>query len=227
MWTPLQGRSSESTDGACGAGSIRGRPDARGMPDGPASGMTLVDSIVSLGVVTVLAGVAVPFLITARDGSQVTAAARYLSAQAMLARSRALQHGAAVGLRFEREGSRYRFAVYVDGDGDGIRRADLASGVDRPLGGFQRLQDAYPLVRFELDPAVPPVASSSPAGANADPVRLGQGDTLTFSPLGSATSGSLYLRGRSGHQCALRVLGATGRIRLLCFDRGASAWSER
>ena len=158
--------------------------------------MTLVDSIVSLGVLTVLAGVAVPFLTTAREGSQVVSAARYLSAQAMLARSRALKHGAAVGLRFEGEADRYRFAAYVDGDGDGIRRADVVSGVDRPLGPFQRVHEVYPLVRFALDASVPPVTATSPAGANTDPVRFGRGDTLTFSPLGSATSGSLYLRGR-------------------------------
>ena len=189
--------------------------------------MTLVDSIVSLGVLTVLAGVAVPFLTTARDGSQVTAAARYVSAQAMLARSRALQHGASVGLRFEKDAGRYRFAAYVDGDGDGIRRADVVGGVDRRLGPFQRLHEAYPVVRFALDASVPPVTATLPAGANADAVRFGPGDTLTFSPLGSATSGSLYLRGRSGHQCAVRVLGTTGRIRLLCFDRDEGVWRKR
>ena len=213
--------------GARRTGPNLGRPYACRIPDGRCSGMTLVDSIVSLGVLTVLAGVAVPFLTTAREGSQVTSAARYLSAQAMLARSRALQHGAAVGLRFEREADRYRFAAYVDGDGDGVRHADVVSGVDRPLGPFQRLHEAYPLVRLSLDASVPPVTATSPAGANADPVRFGPGDTLTFSPLGSATSGSLYLRGRSGHQCALRVLGTTGRIRLLCFDRRMGAWRER
>ena len=76
--------------------------------------MTLVDSIVSLGILAVLAGVAVPMLTTAREDSQVTAAARYLSAQAMLARSRALQHSASVGIRFEQDAGGYRFGVYVD-----------------------------------------------------------------------------------------------------------------
>ena len=189
--------------------------------------MTLVDSIVSLGVVTVLAGLAVPFLATAREESQVIAAARYLAAQAMLARSRAAQHGAAVGLRFDRDARGYRYAPYVDGDGDGIRAADVASGVDRPLGPHQRLGDAYPLVRFELDPALPSVTGRPTGNGSADPVRFGAGDTLTFSPLGTATSGSLYLRGRSGRQCALRVLGTTGRIRVLCHVPAENEWQER
>ena len=189
--------------------------------------MTLVDTLVSLGVLVVLAGLSAPLMSTAREEAHVIAAARYLSAQAMLARSRAVQHGSAVGLRFERDGAGgYRHALYLDGDSDGIRQADVASGVDRPLGPHQRLSDAYPLVRFELDPALPSV-SGGPAGGNSDPIRFGVSDTVTFSPLGTATSGSLYLRGRSGHQCALRVLGATGRMRLLCYHAGDRVWRER
>ena len=189
--------------------------------------MTLVDSVVSLGVVAVLAGLAVPYLGSAREESQVMAAARYLAAQAMLARTRAVRHGAAVGLRFERDGAGYRFAPYVDGDGDGIRSADVARGVDRPLEPARNLRDAYPSVRFELDPALPPLTGSARRGGNADPIRLGAGDTLTFSPVGTATSGTLYLRGRSGIQCALRVLGTTSRIRTLCYHAGGGEWRER
>ena len=189
--------------------------------------MTLVDSIVSLGVVAVLASLAVPFLVAAREESQVMAAARYLAAQAMLARSRAVQYGARVGLRFEQEAGGYRYAAYVDGDDDGIRTADVASGVDRPLGPPRRLREAYPAVRFELDSSLPPVTGTSRGGANADPIRFGSGDTLSFSPVGTATSGSLYLRGRSGLQCVLRVLGTTGRIRTLCYHPGDGEWKER
>ena len=195
-------------------------------PHRDCTGMTLVDSVVSLGVVAVLASLAVPFLVTAREESQVMAAARYLAAQAMLARSRAARHGAAVGLRFEQDGGGYLYAPYVDGDGDGIRRADVARGVDRRLDPPRRLHEAYPSVRFELDPDLPPLTGSS-RGGGADPIRFGRGDTLSFSPVGTATSGTLYLRGRSGVQCALRVLGTTGRIRTLCYHAGDGEWKER
>ena len=187
--------------------------------------MTLVDSLVSLGVLVILAGLSVPLLTASREDAQVFAAARYLSAQAMLARSRAVQHGAAVGLRFEREGDGYRHALYLDGDSDGIRQSDVTSGIDRALGPHERLADVYPLVRFELDPALPSPAGG-PAGGSTDPVRFGVTDTVTFTPLGTATSGSLYLRGRSGRQCVLRVLGSTARMRLLCFHPGEGTWRE-
>ena len=197
------------------------------MPRRNCTGMTLVDSVVSLGVVAVLASLAVPYLVAAREESQVMAAARYLAAQAMLSRSQAVRHGATVGLRFEQDDGGYLYATYIDGDGDGIRKADVASGIDRVLDPPRRLHEAYPSVRFELDPALPSLTGTSHAGGNADPIRFGPGDTLSFSPVGTATSGTLYLRGRSGLQCALRVLGTTGRIRTLCYQAGDGEWRER
>ena len=72
---------------------------------------------------------------------------------------------------------------------------------------------------------MPPIggASASPAG----PVRFGSGTTLTVSPLGTATGGTIYLRGRGGHQAAVRVFGATGRVRVLTFEAGAGEWVGR
>ena len=193
--------------------------------------MTLVDSIVSLGVVTVLAGVAVPFLITARDGSQVVSQRRGIfrrrpcwPARGRCSTAQQLAYGS------KREAkplplSRSMSTVTVTGFAVPI----VASGVDRPLGGFQRLQDAYPLVRFELDPAVPPVAVVVAGGGQCtDPVRLGQGDTLTFSPLGSATSGSLV----SARAIGSPMRAASAREQpagfVCCASTvGASAWSER
>ncbi len=190
-------------------------------------GTTLLEVIFGLGVVATLTGMAVPMLLTAQDHWQLEAAARYVSGQAMLARSRAARHGASVGLRFERDGDGYWFGSYVDGDGDGVLAADVSRGVDRPLGPPRRLHDLYPTVRFELGASVPTVDSTQAAGSAADPVRLGRSDTLTFSPLGTSTSGTLYLRHRSGRQYAVRVLGTTGRVRLLHFDVETGRWRDR
>ena len=61
----------------------------------------------------------------------------------------------------------------------------------------------------------------------SDPVRLGRSDTLTFSPFGTATSGTIFLRSEQGRQYAVRVLGATGRTRILEFRHAAGAWTPR
>lgn len=196
------------------------------MKQGDERGTSLVEVMLAAGLFAVLAGMAVPLLRTGQENVQVMVAARYLAGQAMLARSRAIRSGAVVGLRFQAHPGGYQVRSYVDGDGDGLQAADIAGGVDRPLDAVWRLPDVYPGVRLELHPSVPPVGETS--GTSGDPVRFGASNIAAFSPLGTASSGTLYLRGlRSGEQYAVRVLGATGRVRVLRFDPVRDGWVDR
>ena len=47
---------------------------------------------------------------------------------------------------------------------------------------------------------------------------------LSFSPNGTATSGSVYVVGRDQTQWAVRVLGVTARARVLRYERATGAW---
>ena len=58
-------------------------------------------------------------------------------------------------------------------------------------------------------------------------MRIGRSRILTFTPIGTATSGTLYLRGRGSIQFAVRVLGATGRTRVLRYDARLRKWVAR
>ena len=214
------------------AGSIRVPELLASVPASPrhvtdVEGMSLIEVMIGCGVLSVLLGMALPVLLTTRDDWSVRAAARHVASRAMLARAQAVHRGAAVGLRFESTPDGYRFGSYVDGDGDGIRTTDIADGVDAELHPAQRLADRFPSVSFALVPGLPPVGSGKPAGATFDPIRLGPSDILTYTPLGTSTSGSLYLNGRTGQQYAVRILGTTGRLRVLRFDAEAGAWSQR
>jgi hypothetical protein len=60
----------------------------------------------------------------------------------------------------------------------------------------------------------------------SDGVRIGTSRILTLGPDGTATSGTLYLHGRRA-QFAVRILGATGRTRLLRFDPGGRRWVSK
>jgi len=189
------------------------------------AGTSLIELMLGLSVVTILITMAVPGMLTLRDDIAVRAAVRYLASQAMLARFQAARLGAAVGIRFEPVAAGYRFTSYTDGDADGIRAADIARGIDTLLQPSQLLSDQFPLVEFALATQVPPISGT--AGPDSDPIRLGSADTLTFSPVGTATSGSIYLLGRSGQQYAIRILGTTGRLRVLRFDRSTGVWLDR
>ena len=187
-------------------------------------GATLVETAVATGIVVVAVGISLPLVTAGRDERRVLDAARFLSGQFMLARSAAVRRGAAVGVRFTSDAGGVRFRTFVDTNGNGVRTADIAAGVDLPIDEETRLGDHFGGVRFALGAATPAVGSAAPAGAGADPVRLGASDVLTVTPLGTATSGTLYLRGREGHQAAVRILGATARARILQYDFRTGRW---
>jgi len=87
-----------------------------------------------------------------------------------------------------------------------------------------RLREQFPGIQFGLLPGVPD-ADGTPT-ADADGVRIETARILTMSPDGTATAGTLYLHGRR-HQFAVRVLGATGRVRVLHFDQSTRTWRTR
>ena len=80
-------------------------------------------------------------------------------------------------------------------------------------------------VTFGLLPGIPDADGSTQA--EPDGVRVGVSRIVSMNPNGSATSGTLYLHGRRRGQYAVRVLGATGRVRTLKYLEGERRWSER
>ena len=180
--------------------------------------------LVLLGV---SAALALPSMRTGLDGLRAAAAARHLAALIQSTRVRAVTQSVHVGLRFERDGERYRYAMFADGDGDGLRARDIRSGVDARLADFERIGDRFPGVAIGIAARLPGIAGRETLPAGSDPIRFGASDGLTFSPLGTATSGTLYLHHRSGRQLAVRVLGATGRVRILEFNEDTASWMTR
>lgn len=187
--------------------------------------MTLVEVTLAVALVAVLLGLSLPALTARGDAVQLLGAARYLAGEVARARALAVRRGVAVGLRFLPEDDGFRVQVYADGNGNGVRQTDIRRGIDEPVGAEFRPRDRFPGVRVARDPAVPPIGSAAASAAGA--VGFGSGATLTLTPLGTATSGTIYLRSREGHHAAVRVLGATGRVRVLTFEAGAGEWLSR
>ena len=171
--------------------------------------------------------IALPSILGGLDDARAVAAARYLAALARLTRVQAATRSTHVGLRFEREGGTYRYAVYVDGNGNGLRSRNVRRGIDEPITSVERIGDRFPGVAFGVAEGVARISDGRAMRAGTDPVRLGSAHTLTFSPLGTATSGTIFLRSRTGRQYAVRVLGATGRTRVLEFRHETGSWTAR
>ncbi|MDP1568645.1 MAG: type II secretion system protein [Vicinamibacterales bacterium] len=187
-------------------------------------GTTLVEMVVVAGLVALLSVVSVPILGQAAADARAHGAARYVATKVHAARLEAARRGAHVALQFQVVDGGVRFTAFVDGNGNGVRSADIASGVDRPLGPSDALGDHFGDVDFAVVFSTPGIDGGAAVALGDDPIRLGAANMLSWSPVGSATSGTLYVAGPRGPQFAVRIFGATGRTRVLRFDPGAGAW---
>lgn len=190
---------------------------------GGSGGLTIVELMFVVALLATLTAVALPVTGDALDLMRTAGAARYLSGRVMEIRMEAIKRSTAVALRFEPASGDYTFAAYLDGNGNGIRAADIARGVDSPLTRPERLSDNFRGVVFGLRPEVPDVDGGR---TGTDGVRMGAARILTMTPSGTATSGTLYVKGRCG-QYAVRILGITGRTRVLQYHTGERAWITR
>src|SRR5438045_2153536 len=113
-------------------------------------GLTLIELVFAVAVLAVIAGAAIPLTGDALDDARTCAAARYLAGQIVSSRMDAVNRSRAVALRFEASTPDYRIGRYVDGNGNGVRAAEIRLGIDRPDGIAKRIGDDFPNVRFGL-----------------------------------------------------------------------------
>jgi len=189
----------------------------------PSSGFSLVELLVVAALVATTAAVALPIVRHAADAADGAAAARHLAALVARARVEAARRQRTVALRFESSDGEPRFALVVDGDGDGVAAADVTAGVDWVLRPFDTLAAHFPRARIGIAAAVPGIDGEPLSPVDAA-VRLGAAAQVSISPLGTATSGTIYVASRGGAQYALRIAGVTGRVRLLRYGTGTRQW---
>jgi len=184
-------------------------------------GFTVIELLFAIALSVVLTALALPIGTDALDDMRARAAARYISGRIATARLGAINRSQATGLRFLVSSPDYQFSTYVDGNGNGLRTADILAGVDTSLGPARQLGSDFRHVHFGLAIGIPDVDGAR--NTAADGVRIGTARMLTISPDGTATSGTLYVQGTRA-QYAVRVLGATGRTRVLKYEPGSRTW---
>jgi len=192
----------------------------------PSDGHSLVELLFVAGAIATASGIAIPQMLAGLDDSRAIGATRYLSSRLQRARAEAVMRSADVALQFVPvDDGRYAFATYVDGNRNGIRAHDIERGIDRRIGGIERLGDSFKGIEFGTIPDLPAV---DPGGASpgSDPIRLGASGFATFTALGTATPGSLYVRSDRGAQYVIRIFGETGKMRVLRFNTRTKQWTH-
>ena len=176
------------------------------------AGRSLVEVLMMLVVMTILAGTAIPRGWAFVQEYQLRGASLYMRGLIRQVRSLAVSKNTYVAIVFDEVDGGPELAIHIDGNGNGIRRADIRSGIDKKHRGPLKLGDLFHGIRY-----------GSPANAAVPefpPLRIGRSQILSFSPIGQSTSGTLFLSNEYGTIHAVVVLGATGRVRVARYWNG-------
>jgi Tfp pilus assembly protein FimT len=201
---------------------IRRRESATG-----AAGWTLVELAVTLAIFALFVTLSAPPLLRAASRNRMRLAASEVASSMKMARAYAVRHSARVGLRFDTGGDgKVTWALYRDGDGDGVLARDIRDGTDPRVreAGFRRIGTA---ARFGFPEGPAPRDPGNPSrrlDRLDDPIRFNRSDTASFDPVGTATPGTVYLTDGRDELVAVRVTNRTGRIRVLRYDYVTETW---
>jgi hypothetical protein len=208
---------------AFGASARQARHRAAGALSSQA-GYALIDIVVAVSLCVILSAIAVPVVGGTLDRERTIVGVQYLTGQLRRARLEALKRGRSVAVRIEVTDDRTSLQLFADGNGNGVLQKDIDHGVDRSLTPKFWMDDDAGGVSLRINQAIKDVSGGAGISAGGDPLRIGKTSLLAFSPLGSSTSGTLYVAAHRGPQMAVRVFGATGRVRVLIFDAPTQQW---
>lgn len=191
-------------------------------------GVTLAETLVALAILAAAALVVVPAGADLLSSARAEAGAREMAVTFQALRFRSVALRKYRGLLFERRGPEWVYFEVEDGNGNGLRTAEVRSGTDRTVSGPHRLGERVERASPGFPPGgpypeVPP--GRAPMDESSDPVRFGSSDLISFSPAGSASSGTLYVTDRRNGLAAVVLYGPTARVRVWRFDSGSRRWS--
>jgi type II secretory pathway pseudopilin PulG len=191
-------------------------------------GFQLVELVAAAAVAALALLVAAPPLTRAAARLELRLAAGEVTGSLRQARAYAIRHATHVGLKFRTapDGTVY-WALYRDGDNDGVRTADLEAGIDPQVAPWRAFAHFGRSVRFGFPPGQAPTDPSDPRRRLErldDPIRFNRSDIASFSPLHGSTPGSIYLTDGVRHLVCVRVDHRSGRPRILTWSPEERRW---
>jgi prepilin-type N-terminal cleavage/methylation domain-containing protein len=191
-------------------------------------GLSLSELLVVVAIVGMMAGGSAVAFRNIALGNATRAAAREIGTELRKTRSIAIARGHNVAIRFREEDGVWLYALFEDGDFDGVRNDDIKAGIDREI------QPERPLLKIGklATIGIPPIPLRDPdtgklIPADSRPVRFGNSMLCSFSPRGSGTPGSVFVTDRYERVVLVRVTGSTGRVRSLIWDPASGKWRQR
>ncbi len=186
----------------------------------------LIELLAVLAIIGILSLVAIPSFDAIRRKAMLRGSVHEVRSVMRLARSRAISRSANSAIKFRMIGDEWHYALFDDGDGDGVRNDDIVKGIDPRVTIYERVFDSGE-VRIGL-PSFPvrDPDTKKLIAKGASPVRFNSSTLCSFGRLGGGTAGSIFLTDGNLGVAMVRVTGASGRVRAIVYDRGAESWGK-
>lgn len=189
-------------------------------------GYSLVEILTVLALGATLAMFVAPTAQGIYAGVRIHTAGSEAAMTFRVARLAALRSGRETAVRIETFPGGYRLGIYRDGNGNGVRNKEIASGKDPSAPGSHGWDRGDVTISILKNVPVPDPSEPSKKLDPSDPVRFNSSNLCSFSPLGECTPGSLYLSDGRSRMAVVRVYNRTGRIRVLYYKAGSPRWEE-
>jgi len=191
-------------------------------------GLQLIELLVVVALIGLACAAVLPSIAQLRSAGRGAAAAREMALTFQALRWKSVAQSRNHGLLFTVQDGGWVWFEVADGNGNGLRSAEIRRGVDPKLSGPHRIEERVSGVRLGFPPggAVPRIPPNRGSIDDlSDPVRFGRSDLISFSPLGSASSGTLYLTDGRHELFGVVLFGPTVRLRVWRFDRRTRRWT--
>lgn len=190
-------------------------------------GFTLAEVLTVIAIVGLFVSISFPAFAQYRRNQGLRAAAKEIRTIFHLARSRAIARGANCGVKFSLSGTRWVYAIYDDGDGDGVRNDDIRSGRDDVFAAAREVLREEHFADIGITGSVKDPDGRGILSSASSPIRFNASTLCSFSPDGSSTPGSIFLTDGNGGVSVVRVYGTTAKIRVLRYHPDRGTWEER
>jgi prepilin-type N-terminal cleavage/methylation domain-containing protein len=188
-------------------------------------GMTLPEAMVTVAILGMLVAIVLPAL-----DRMIRRAALRSAALTVFEKLRITQEDARLlaterGVKFDQVDGEWRYAVYEDGNGDGVRNKDIASGKDILIEGPRPIFPPKTFARIGLVPAIPDPDTGKPMSVGASAVQFNSSTICSFAVTGDGTPGSIYFtNGREDEAAMVRSSGNGGALRILYYGLDGVGW---
>ena len=190
------------------------------------TGSSLAELLVCLLVSATTLGLALPSVGWSARDMRARGAARLVASLLAQARLEAVRRGAHVAVEFLGSAPDSGMRLVIDANANGVRRAEVDAGIDEELQPAVSVAHQFRGVGFVIGVACPGIDGGPGLVTGDDPIRVGSSSLLVFTPEGTSSGGTVYLTGETGELLAVRVLGTTGRVRVLRCAATLGGWGE-